>query len=69
MSSDEKTCRECGANEGFYQKEIRRLDEKLEYTELNNFKLLSECNRLRKELREAEFRGRSRSVPHTLRCT
>jgi hypothetical protein len=65
MATDETTCSECGVDRGFYEKQIRRLREKLEYTELNNFKLLSECNRLRKELGEAEFRGRSRSVPLT----
>jgi hypothetical protein len=64
-----KFCGECGVDRGFYQKQIRRLREKLEYAELNNFKLLSECNRLRKELCEAEFRGRSRSVhSRALRC-
>jgi sulfur relay (sulfurtransferase) complex TusBCD TusD component (DsrE family) len=57
-----KLCSECGVDRGFYQKQIRRLREKLEYAELNNFKLLSECDKLRKELREAEFRGRSRLV-------
>jgi hypothetical protein len=59
-----KFCGECGVDRGFFQKQIRRLREKLEYAELKNFELLSECSRLRKELREAEFRGRSRSVDH-----
>jgi hypothetical protein len=62
MATDETTCGECGVDRAFYEKQIRRLREKLEYAELNNFKLISECSRLRKELREAEFRGRSRSV-------
>jgi len=61
-SPKSKFCGECGVDRGFYQKQIRRLREKLEYVELQNYKLVSECERLRKELLEAEFRGRSRSV-------
>jgi hypothetical protein len=61
-----KLCGECGVDRGFYRKQIRRLREKLEYAELKNLKLSYECGRLRKELSEAEFRGRSRSAHHTI---
>ena len=55
-------CAECGGDRRLDQEVVRRLRERLEYSELQNLKLSAECNMLRKELREAEFRGRSRSV-------
>lgn len=59
------TCTQCGFDSAFHQKQNRRLREKLEYSELQNLKLTSENRRLRKELLEAEFKGRSSvSKPH-----
>ena len=55
-------CAVCKVDTGPWQKQIRRLREKLEYAEVQNLKLVSENNRLRQELQEAEFRGRSRLV-------
>ena len=55
-------CDECGEDPVFYHNQIFGLTEKLEFSTLQNLKLSAECDRLRKELREAQFRLRSRSV-------
>ncbi|KIM33595.1 hypothetical protein M408DRAFT_157485 [Serendipita vermifera MAFF 305830] len=60
MSNDgSSTCTQCDVNRFDLQRKIRQLTEKLEYSQLQNSLLSSECDRLRKELREAEFKGRS----------
>ena len=55
-------CRECGIDRGYNHAQIRSLRYKLEYSELQNSKLMAECKRLRKDLRESKFRERSRSA-------
>ena len=56
---DNRECRECGVDLKELETEIRKLRERLEYSELQNLKLSSECKRLNKELREAAFRSGS----------
>lgn len=60
--SQNNPCVTCGTEQGDIQrlkKQIRELTEKLECSQLQNSLLTSECYRLRRELRESAFKGRS----------
>jgi hypothetical protein len=57
---DRGLCSECGVKRGFYQKQIRRLREKLEFSELHVQKLLLQCAQLRDELKVAKWQASSR---------
>jgi len=57
---DRGLCSECGVKRGFYQKQIRRLREKLEYSDLHVQKLLLQCAQLRDELNAAKLQAPSR---------
>jgi peptidoglycan hydrolase CwlO-like protein len=61
MSIEEnpKTCKECALDKSFFQKQIRRLREKLDHSQLRISSLERECERLRDELREAKWNGSS----------
>lgn len=53
-------CSECGVKRNFYQTQIRRLREKLEFSELRVHELALQCVQLREELKLAKWQARSR---------
>lgn len=60
--SKKDTCATCGIEQGHIQrlkKQIKELTDKLEGSQLQNLLLTSDCHRLRHELHEAAFKGRS----------
>lgn len=55
-------CGHCEVDRFHYQRTIRQLTEKLEYSQLQNEILVAECTRLREQLKASEWQRRSRHV-------